>query len=295
MLDTNGLISARDHYQQSPVVEGFCHYLAQYLKGQPFNPVYTTETYRPKAFYCIASLEDGYDQYLMEKGNAIFFARMHELREPMIDALNAGDNEKMRLLVDKLYDERLNKKNYVPWFESHRAHACELINFGCDILRSDSPDYGFFGTESGPGMTVALSRIYAIVLGNFLTYESRVSATMCLFIREYCRLHDMALPVELQLSRLQGWGKTKKDNGQNASWGENEFPSLERMKRRHKRESELAKANIFATWLLDRALQFTFEDGVPEWLKTEFPMQNVEAAFYMMGATLPSTDRGPGL
>ena len=60
-------------------------------------------------------------------------------------------------------------------------------------------------------------------------------------------------------------------------------------------EGELAKANIFATWLLDRALQFTFEDRVPEWLKTEFPMRNVEAAFYMMGATLPSTDRGPGL
>ena len=66
MLDTNGLISARDHYQQKPVVEGFCRYLAQYLKGKLFNPVYTTETYRPKAFYCIASLEDGYEQYLME-------------------------------------------------------------------------------------------------------------------------------------------------------------------------------------------------------------------------------------
>ena len=295
MSSTNGLISARDHYLHNPVVDGFCRYLAQYLKGKDFNPVYTTETLRPKAFYCIASLEDGYEQYLKEKGNALPFARMRDLRLPMIEALKAGDNQKMRALIDSLYDQRLNKNNYSQWFDSNQAHLCELLNFACDILSSDSPDYRLFGTEQGPRMSAVLSRIYAIVLGNFLTYESRVSATTCLFIREYCRTNDMALPQELCLSRLQGWGKNKKDNGRNASWGNNQFPMLDAMKRRHKRESEFARANILASWLVDRALQLTFEDGTPDWLKGETPMRNVEAAFYMMGATLPPPDSAPGI
>lgn len=70
---------------------------------------------------------------------------------------------------------------------------------------------------------------------------------------------------------------------------------LDAMKRRHKRESEFARANILASWLVDRALQLTFEDGTPDWLKGETPMRNVEAAFYMMGATLPPPDNDPGL
>lgn len=81
-------------------------------------------------------------------------------------------------------------------------------------------------------MSSFLSRLYSILLPDSITYDSRVAATMGLFIREFCVLHKINLPEELCLIRLQGWGKDKKENGRNAGWGTNEFPSIDKIKKR---------------------------------------------------------------
>lgn len=289
-LSGASLISAREHYLGSESVEGFCRYLAQFLAGRAFDPVYTTETLRPKAFYCIASLEDAYEQFMMEADNKAYFLRMQQLREPMLKALAANDNSGLKELIVKLYEGRLISKNSRQWLHENEPHLCELIAFACDVLTSDSPEHRIFGVPRGPGMSAFLSRIYAILIGDFIAYESRIVATLCLFIREYCRSCNMDLPKELALGRIQGWGKGKKDNGRNASWPGGKFLSVDTLKRRHQRESDYAFSNIKASWMVNRAVELARNETRPAWLEAGFPVRRIEAAFYMMGAKLPSPE-----
>ncbi|HIU84460.1 MAG TPA: hypothetical protein IAC66_03720 [Candidatus Aphodousia gallistercoris] len=289
-LSATSLISAREHYLSCAPVDGFCRYLAQFLGGRLFDPVYTTETLRPKAFYCIAGLEDAYEQFLLEADNKAYFLRMQHLRDPMLKALAENNNTGLHELIVKLYEGRLISKNSRQWLHENEPHLCELIAFACEVLKSDSPEPRLFGVPDGPGMSAFLSRIYAIMIGNFIAYESRIVAALCLFIREYCRGQDMDLPKELSLGRIQGWGKGKKDNGRNASWERGDFFSVDTLKRRHQRESEYAFSNIKASWMVNRAVELARREARPAWLEADFPVRRIEAALYMMGAKLPSPE-----
>lgn len=109
-------------------------------------------------------------------------------------------------------------------------------------------------------------------------------------VRSFCIEKGMDLPPDLQFGRIQGWGKDKKDNGRNASWGMNEFPSIDRIKKQPKRESTYARNNILATWLVVEAVRLAKErmKDVPDfWLHTPEAMRRVEAALFMVGAEVP--------
>lgn len=288
MSESYSLISAREHYLSIPVIENFCRYLACYLNGRTFAPAYTTETLRPKVHYCFVNLEDAYEQYMQEPDNAALIERSEEMRPLMIEALKANDSVKLHQLILDVMPSRLIVKNNTQWLQNQENDLCTLVKFACEQFSDESPDYDAFGRQYGPRMSSFLSRLYSILLPDSITYDSRVAATMGLFIREFCVVHKRDLPEELCLIRLQGWGKDKKENGRNAGWGTNEFPSIDKIKKRPLKERSYAKSNILASWLVNESIRLARQSqDCPAWIKEGNAVRKVEAAFYMMGAKLP--------
>ena len=288
MLSSYSLISAREHCLSLPVVENFCRYFALYLLGKNFDPAYTTETRRPRVNYCFVNLEDAYEQYLLEPENVAFFERIEKMRPLLQEALKAKDSVRLHQLILDVMPSRLIVKNNAQWLQDHEDELANLVSFACEQFSDESPDYDAFGRQYGPRMSSFLSRLYSIILLNSITFDSRVAAGLELFIREFCLTHKIDLPEELRLVRLQGWGKDKKENGRNASWGNNNFPPIDKIKKRPLKERSYAKSNITASWLVNESIRLArLSPSCPDWIKSDRALRNVEASLYMMGARLP--------
>ncbi len=86
----------------------------------------------------------------------------------------------------------------------------------------------------------------------------------------------------------RGGGKDKKENGRNASWGNNNFPPIDKIKKRPLKERSYAKSNITASWLVNESIRLArLSQSCPDWIKSDHALRNVEASLYMMGARLP--------
>lgn len=104
----------------------------------------------------------------------------------------------------------------------------------------------------------------------------------------FCISRDIKLPKELQLGSLQGWGKTKKDKGRDASWNGNVFQRLDTMKKRPMRERTFANSNVLASWAVAEAIRKAKANKKGSaWLEGPYPIRKVEAALFMLGAELP--------
>ena len=288
MSESYSLISAREHYLMQPVVDAFTDYLAEYIAGRVFDPPYLTQTYRPKAQYCFTSLEDAWEQYIQEAPNREFQNRLIHYEKPLKEVIDKRDDSAFIQIVIDMFgkDSLVLKSNLEALLTS--KNLCECTAYACSQLADDSPEYTVFGKDFGPRMSSFHSRIYATLLPDFITYESRVCAALCYFIREYCISQDIKLPKELQLGSLQGWGKTKKDKGRDASWNGNVFQRLDTMKKRPMRERTFANSNVLASWAVAEAIRKAKANKEGSaWLEGPYPIRKVEAALFMLGAELP--------
>ena len=288
MSESYSLISAKDHYLSQPVVADFVSYLADYFCGEIFDPPYLTQTLRPKACFCFTSLQDAWEQYIQMAPNHEFQERLLAVEASLGEAVNNRDDDALIEAVKFLFSsESLVLNSNLPTLLATKD-LTEGVAYACSQLGDESPDVDIFGRTFGPRMSSFLSRIYATLIPGFLTYESRVSAALCYFIREFCRVRNLALPADLALGSLQGWGKSKKDTGRDASWGQNVFPRLDTIKKRPMRERTFARSNVLATWLVGEAIRLALhrQKGA-EWLEGPHPVRKIEGAFYMLGAQLP--------
>lgn len=90
------------------------------------------------------------------------------------------------------------------------------------------------------------------------------------------------------MGSLQGWGKTKKGKGRDASWNGNVFQRLDTMKKRPMRERTFANSNVLASWAVAEAIRKAKADKKGSaWLEGPYPIRKVEAALFMLGAELP--------
>ena len=231
MWESYSLISAREHYLTQLEVEGFTDFLSDFISGRAFDPPYLTQTYRPKVQYCFTSVQDAWEQYIQEVPNRDFQRRLLEYESALKDALQKRDDLAFFEVVKSIFDEnsllfRSNKDALLAMKD-----LCEGVAFVVRQFSDDSPDENAFGRVYGPRMTGFFSRIYATLIPDFLTYDSRIAAGLCYFVREYCLANHIDLPGNLQLGSLHGWGKNKKDVGRNASWGQNVFPALDTIKK----------------------------------------------------------------
>jgi len=112
------------------------------------------------------------------------------------------------------------------------------------------------------------SKIYSILLGNFIIYDSRVAAAICYFIRLFCEEKEIEIPEELLFEIPKG-REMKNRNPSNKKYKFKEFDS---------NNYKHLKYNIKASWLLYGILEKT----------TKFNEENnslraLEAAFFMIG------------
>ncbi len=291
MSETAFLFTAKDHYLYVKPVADFCDYFAEYLAGRPFCPPYTTEVLKPKTSYCFLSLEDAWQQYLLEPANCLLEEKMQALREPARTALAQNDNEALFEIIDELASANsLLRRNSEAWLQANRAVLCKKITEGYVELTGDFPDIKRFGKE-GFHMTVLISQVYALLSGNTVTYGSRVCASLGLFIREFCLSRSMALPEELRWGMRLGWGTNKHSSTRNPSWGETRamrFPCTEKMKDTPKIRMT-AQSNLYATWVVQHSIALACSKQTPgvQWLANEDAVFRVVGALYMMGARLP--------
>lgn len=293
MWESDSLISAREHYLGLPEVKGFTDFLAQFIAGRVFDPPYLTQTRHPKVQYCFTSLEDAWDQYIQEEPNKSFQKRLIEYEAPLKEALDKRDDMAFIEVIKSMFGGessllfRSNKKTLFAMKD-----ICESVIFAVRQFSSDSPDEDAFWRFYGPRMSGFFSRIYATLIPNFLTYDSRISGALCYLIRLYCIESKMALPQTLKLGSVHGWGKDKKNVSRNASWGENDFTSLDTIKKRPMRERTFAHSNYLASWLVMEAIRKAkaLDKEGSSWVSDPNPIRKVEASLYMLGAELPPVD-----
>lgn len=288
MSESYSLISAREHFLSQPVVSSFTSYLAEYIAGRVFDPPYLTQTYRPKAQYCFTSLEDAWDQYIQEDSNRRFEQDLLEYESQLRETIRKRDDDAFIGLVQKIFAARpLVLRSNIEKIKVVK-NLTENIDYACGVLSTDSPDYMVFGRVYGPAMSSFYSRIYATLIADFITYESRVCAALCYLIREYCLFCGIDLPEDLNWGSLHGWGKTNGDVSRNASWENNLFLPLDRIKKRPMRERTFARSNILASWCVTDAIAKAKKNPKgTKWLEGIYPIRKVEASLYMLGAELP--------
>ena len=289
MLENCILPPARDHYLSLPVVDGFTSYLARRLAGCVFDPPYLTQLHRPKIEYCFTSIQDAWEQYIQEPPNVQFEQAILECEDPLRKALYQFDDKGFIEVVKRMFANRENlAKSNLPTLEKMQ-YPCESILCAVRELSSDSPEVDTFGSVGGPRITAFFSRIYSTLIPDFLTYDSRIAAALCYFIREYCVSQKIDLPEELRLGCIQGWGKDKKEMGRNPSWGTNTFVVFDRIKKRPLKERTFALSNYRASWLVSDAIaKARKHDSVGSaWISHPRGIRKVEGAFYMIGIELP--------
>ena len=289
MLENCILPPARDHYLSLPVVDGFTSYLARWLAGRVFDPPYLTQLHRPKIEYCFTSIQDAWEQYIQEPPNVKFEQTILECEEPLRKALYQFDDKGFIEIVKRMFATRENlAKSNLPTLEKTQ-YPCESILCAVRELSSDSPDVDTFGSVGGPRCTAFFSRIYATLIPNFLTYDSRIAAALCYFIREYCLSRGIALPEELRLGCVLGWGKNKKEMGRNPSWGDNTFLVFDLIKKRPLKERTFALSNYRASWLVADAISKAkkLDSRGSAWIGDPHAIHKVEGAFYMIGIEVP--------
>lgn len=292
MWESESLISAREHYLSQPEVQGFTDFLAQFIVGRVFDPPYLTQTKRPKAQYCFTSLQDAWEQYIQEEPNRAFQERLIEYEKSLKEALDKRDDAAFINIVNTIFGATslLYHSNEKTLLEM--KDLCESVAFAVNQLSSDSPNEDAFGRFYGPRMTSFFSRIYATLIPDFLAYESRVAGGLCYLIRLYCIEREISLPLTLKLGCVHGWGKDKKNVSRNASWDDNDFTSLDTIKKRPLRERTFAHSNYLATWLVVEALckAKAMDEKGSSWITGSHPIRKVEASLYMLGAELPPVD-----
>lgn len=291
MFESDSLIPAREHFLSLPEVEGFTDYLADYIAGRSFDPPYLTQTHRPKAEYCFVSFEDAWDQYIQEEGNRRFENNLLTYENALKEAVEAKNDDEFIELTQKIFAARpLVLRSNIKKIAQVK-NLTDKIECGCREFASDSPNWDIFGRVYGPAMSSFYSRIYATLIPDFITYESRVSAALCYLIREYCLFCGMDLPKSLKWGSLHGCGKDYGDHSRNASWENNVFESLDRIKKRPMRERTFAQSNSLASWVVVEAIKRAKGKKGSEWLDEKYPIRKVEASLYMMGAELPPVNQ----
>ena len=241
--------------------------------------------------YCFVSFEDAWDQYIQETTNQRFEDDLLAYESALREAVEKKDDDAFIEITKKIFAARpLVLRSNIKKIEAVK-NLTDKIDCACRELESDSPNYSIFGRAYGPVMSSFYSRLYATLIPDFITYESRVCAALCYLIREYCLYCAMDLPKSLNWGSLHGWGKNNGDLSRNASWENNVFEPLDRIKKRPMRERTFAQSNILASWVVTEAIAKARNKKGAEWLEGIYPIRKVEASLYMMGAELPPVDR----
>jgi len=162
----------------------------------------------------------------------------------------------------------------VTWLNHPENNVLGTITAGCRLLGAH--DDATLEKEIGR-FNSGMSKIYSLILPNFIIYDSRVAAAMAWHVMQWSKLHNHAiLPSPLRFPCMPA------KEAQNCLTPKlrkpcDQFPSV------HGRPYVHAQGNLRASWLLARVLELS-NDTV--FHHQNDPLRALEAALFMWGYDL---------
>lgn len=172
---------------------------------------------------------------------------------------------------------------------SRIKNRCNYFNYAIKILESDSDLEEF--TNADIIMNSGFTKIYSLIVKDFIIYDSRVGAALGLLVKCFCEnTKKEKIPEELRFA----WGLKRKspysqienyENPRNPSNQLYKFPILNNNKLH-------INNNIRANWLLKEILQKT--NSKFNYLDESMALRALEAALFMIGYEV-RTDRSENM
>jgi len=128
-------------------------------------------------------------------------------------------------------------------------------------------------------MNSGFTKIYSVLIDDFIIYDGRVGACLGLLVRKYCEESDLSTIPDTLLfaygNAREGKYSIGDKNRRNPSNGSYKFPLLSNSSRRH------IENNLRANWLLKEII--TKSDSKFNKLNEDIQLRALEASFFMIG------------
>jgi len=167
----------------------------------------------------------------------------------------------------------------VPWLKNNTAGLAQRIHDVSSLLNSDDDDIRRLPPDLR--FNAGMTKVYSLLLDNFIIYDSRVAAALCWFIMRWAQdSKAAAIPDELSFPCMpakEGYDPRIRKL-RNPSAGPLQFPRLHNRPRLH------AHWNLRASWLLEAILKeagpgTAFHESPPS-------LRALEASLFMWGYDL---------
>ncbi len=198
----------RAHYLNAPEVVEFIHWLWPKLdKEGSFIHQYIDR--RSSRLWRCVSIFDAFTQYrwnfsfrdrdgwqytgstFAESANALA-----SLRNQLRIALQLGDVSLLSDASRMVFEWGGVRKGNIPWAAAQGANLVATYRAGKDVLNPESADDSLpFASRFNSGMT----KIYSLLVDDFIIYDSRVGAALGLFVVSYCQAQGLStIPPSLR-------------------------------------------------------------------------------------------------
>jgi len=272
----------RADYLALPEVQGFTKYLAGLIKDQNnFSHKYVNR--RSKRVFSFSSLDDALNQYSWPEGKNDYKKTelvLADLRSQLRLSLAQRDEAMALAACLSVFRWGGVYAHNGPWLINYASthSVLELLEIASSELTSETVNTKLFSRDQ-LRMNAAFTKVYSLIIDDFLIYDSRVAAALCMIIVRYLEAEGhQALPVALNLYTMPA------KEGPNAASPKNRDPNTKRFvfSKMHAREDCHALSNVKANILVSEALGVDGFAGYPR----SSSVRAVEAALFMVGYDL---------
>jgi hypothetical protein len=164
------------------------------------------------------------------------------------------------------------RRGNAAWLDENRLSINEYLRSSISVLNQDDDEAPLQmpNLRSNAGTT----KIYSLLLPNFIIYDSRVSAALAWLVFQWAQKNSIDVADYLRFSCMRANSKRKKIR----SPDEKIFKYFAATGKFHYRH---AMWNLRANWVVEAALKYSqAQDGIP------IDSRSIEAALFMLGADL---------
>lgn len=224
---------------------------------------------RPKIQCTYYNLFSAYEKYKWKNSNfneTLF--QLDDLKQSLVDSLEKGCDELVEKSCIKILKWGGVKKHNDTWLKSQN-NLTDYFKRSIEVLNNiENTDIVGLNLRSNAGFT----KIYSLIVDDFIIYDSRVSAALCLLIRTFLKEKNI-INIPESLNFFFDCGRM----------GVERNPNDEKYKfRKWNNDQTLHLAsNIKANWLLKFVLQNSYSKF--NQLNENIQMRALEAALFMIG------------
>lgn len=282
----------QDEYLRLANISTFCDWLSKNLESTDLAATY--EDRRSRKLVQFRHIYDAYSQYawpfnlrLPDKPSCygLSFEENHKALVTLQTGLrNAvaqkNDTETLRWTHSVLRWGGVFAKNGV-WLTEHKAGLAEYFADRSDCLHGQADDNAL--TEIGR-FNSGMSKIYSLLVDDFIIYDSRVAAALGWIVVKYCQqqgLHEVPKGLRFPWAPAKEAPNIQRPKLRNPSKDKFLFPRLQP-------GVEYARWNLRASWLLSEVVLKTQS----AFAGLDNPLRALEAALFMIGYDLGHSNSG---